>query len=235
MNMFNRIIMSILMFCVIIFCIVAIVNTFANLFEWSDVSDRIINNAHSLNRFVLGAILFLILAVALLIFIFEVYRKKAKTASISTDSSGSTMLTVRTTEEQIKESLCSIEDVKNPQVRIISRPEGIIINIFSKLASGVNVAEKTREIREKAARIASEKLALKVLQTNYTATGFVSRRVTSDSSKTEERIMETEKENIDSGKTGEQTKKQETPFEELGNVFDETESDDTDKPDQQQD
>src|SRR5690606_21134871 len=131
-----------------------------------------------------------------IIFIFEVYRKKAKTANIAADSSGSTMLTVRTTEEQIRESLNSINDVKNAQVKIIPKPEGIIINIFSKLVAGVSVAEKTKEIREKAIKIASEKLSLKVIQTNYTATGFVPKKITGDSLKTGEKTIEAEKENI---------------------------------------
>ncbi|MDD3521242.1 MAG: hypothetical protein PHU65_08440, partial [Actinomycetota bacterium] len=190
MNMFNRIIVSILMLCIVVFCIVAIVNTFANLFEWSDVSDRIIDSAHNLNRFVLGAILFLIFAIALIIFIFEIYRKRAKTANIAADSSGKSMLTIRTTEEQIKTSLGRINDVKAPQVKIIPKPEGIVINIFSKLVSGVNVADKTREIREKALEIASQKLSLKVIQTNYTATGFVPKDVAREPVKEEKKIEE---------------------------------------------
>lgn len=228
MNIFNRIIMSILMLCIAVFCIVAIVNTFANLFEWSDVTSRIINSAHSLNRYALGAILFLIFAIALIILVFEFYRKRSRTASISADSSGSTMVTVKTSEEQIKESLNDIPDVVNPQVKIVSKQGGIIINIFSKLVSGVNVAEKTREIREKAVESASKNLSLKVIQTNYTATGFISRRIIKEAAK-EEEIRESDKENImpDEGQT--QNVEQNKPSEGLGDIFEEKQSDDVNK------
>ena len=228
MNIFNRIIMSIMMICIIVFCVVAIVNTFANLFEWSDITDRIINSAHNLNRYALGAILFLIFAVALLILVFEFYRKRSRTASISADSSGSTMVTVKTSEEQIKESLNEISDVVNPQVKIISKQGGIIINIFSKLVSGVNVAEKTKEIREKAVESASKNLSLKVVQTNYTATGFVPRKIDKDTSKNEV-IKEAAKENNVPDERQTQNIEQDKPFEELEEIFEEKKSDDIDK------
>ena len=51
------------------------------------------------------------------------------------------------------------------------------VDIFSKLITGVNVADKTKEIREAASNFASRNLGFKVLQTNYTATGFITKKV----------------------------------------------------------
>ena len=96
MNIFNRIVMVILMLCLIVVSIVAIVNVFANLFEWSSVADRIINYASSINPYILAAILFLVLVIALIILIFEFYRRKIKVANVASDQSGKTMVTLKT-------------------------------------------------------------------------------------------------------------------------------------------
>ena len=90
MNIFNRIIMVIAMLCLIVFSIVAIVNIFADLFEWSEIFDRILNFTASLNQYALAAILFLIFVIALVILIFEFRRKKPDVASIFVDSTGKT-------------------------------------------------------------------------------------------------------------------------------------------------
>ena len=177
MNIFNRIIMVILMLCLIVFSIVAIVNVFAGLFEWSTVADRIINYTTNLNPYILAAFLFLVLFIALIILIFEFYRRKIKLANISTDQSGKTMVTLKTAAKQIRESLNNIEDMIDPKVKVIPRHDGIIINTFSKLAIGVNVTDKTKEIRDAASNFASNNLGFKVLQSNYTATGFITKKV----------------------------------------------------------
>jgi len=173
MNIFNRIIMVIAMLCLIVFSIVAIVNIFADLFEWSEIFDRILNFTASLNQYALAAILFLIFVIALVTLIFEFRRKKPDVASIFVDSTGKTMVTIKTSETQIRDNLNNIEGVINPQVRVVPRQNGVIINISSKLATDSNIVEKTKEIREAASDFASKNLGLKVLETNYTATGFV--------------------------------------------------------------
>ena len=177
MNVFNRIIMIIAMLCLIVFSIVAIVNIFVSLFEWSTISDRITSYAANLNQYILAAILFLVLVIALIILISEFYRRKINLANISTDQSGKTMVTLKTTAMQIRESLNNIQGVIDSKVKVIPRQNGIIIDIFSKLFTGMSVVDKTKEIRETASNFASKNLGFMVLQTNYTATGFVTKKV----------------------------------------------------------
>jgi hypothetical protein len=160
-----------------IFAVVAMVNIFLNLFEWPTISNRIINYAGNLNPYVLAAILFLVFVIAVIILIFEFYRRKISMANISTDSSGKTMVTLKTSAAQISQSLNNVQGIMDPKVKVVPRQNGIIINIFSKLATGVNIADKTKEIREAASNFASQNLGFKVLQTNYTATGFVTKKV----------------------------------------------------------
>jgi len=177
MNIFNRIIMVIAMLCLIVFSIVAIANVFVGLFEWSTIADRIVNYSTNLNPYILAAILFLVLVIALIILIFEFYRRKIKIANISTDQSGKTMVNLKNVSNQVRESLTNIEDMFGPKVKIIPKSDGIIINTFSKLSTGIHVADKTKEIREAVSNFASNNLGFKVLQSNYTAIGFVPKKV----------------------------------------------------------
>ena len=178
MNVFNRIIMVILMLCLIVFSIVTIVNIFfVNLFKWSTVADSITSYVNNLNPYILAAVLSFVLVIALIILISEFYRRKIKLANISTDPSGKTMVTLKTSAQQIRESLNNIQGVMDPQVKVVPRQNGIIIDIFSKLFTGISVVDKTKEIRETASNFASRNLGFKVLQTNYTATGFITKKV----------------------------------------------------------
>jgi len=177
-NVFNRIIMVILMLCLIVFSIVTIVNIFfVNLFKWSTVADSITSYVNNLNPYILAAVLSFVLVIALIILISEFYRRKIKLANISTDPSGKTMVTLKTSAQQIRESLNNIQGVMDPQVKVVPRQNGIIIDIFSKLITGISVVDKTKEIRETASNFASRNLGFKVLQTNYTATGFITKKV----------------------------------------------------------
>jgi len=165
------------MLVLIVFSIIAILNIFMNLFEWSTISDRVTSYTANLNPYILAAIIFLVLVIALIILIFEFYRRKIKHANISTDQSGKTMVTLKTAAMQIRGSLNNIQGMIDPKVKVIPKHDGIIINIFSKLITGISVVDKTKEIRETASNFASKNLGFKVLQTNYTATGFVTKKV----------------------------------------------------------
>ena len=177
MNVFNRIIMAIAMLVLIVFSIVAIINIFVSFFVWSTVANSIINYATNLNRYISVGILFLVLVIALIIFISEFSRRKIELANISTDPSGKTMVTLKNSAMQIRERLTSVHDVIDPQVEVVPKQNGIIIDIFSKLVTGISVVDKTKEIREAATNFAIGNLGFKVLQTNYTATGFITKKI----------------------------------------------------------
>lgn len=169
--------MVLLLIFVIVFSVVFVVNIFANLFEWSTVSDRILNFITNANPFITALVLFLIVIISVILLFFEFYRRKIKTASIAADQSGKSMITLRTISTQIREKLEGVEDISNPKVKVIPRHDGIIIDIYSKLSKGVNVTEKMKEIREIASEFASKGLGFNVIKTNYTAVGFISKKV----------------------------------------------------------
>jgi len=67
--------MIIVLFKIILFSIIAVVNKIANLFFWTDVSNKIINSMASLNIYITGAILLLVVAGCIVLLVFE-FRKK---------------------------------------------------------------------------------------------------------------------------------------------------------------
>lgn len=194
MNIFNRIIMVILLLFLIVFSVVSVANIFVDLFKWSDIADRVLNFSQNVNPFIAALALFFVLVISIIILVFEFYRRKIKTANISSDQSGRTMITLKTVSNQIKESLIGIEDISDTKVKIVPKHDGIVINIFSRLTEGVNVTEKTKEVREAASEFASKNLGFKVINTNYTAVGFTPRKVKKLEEEKEEKPVEIQEE-----------------------------------------
>jgi len=74
-KIFNRVVVIIVLFKIILFSIIAVVNKFANLFFWTDVSNKIINSIAGINIYITGAILLLVVAGCVVLLVFE-FRKK---------------------------------------------------------------------------------------------------------------------------------------------------------------
>ena len=83
MNIFNKIIVVILLLFLAVASIVSIVNIFANLYRISDIADRIVNYFNGANQFVLALVLFLILVVSLVLLVLEFYKRKVKKGCIN--------------------------------------------------------------------------------------------------------------------------------------------------------
>ena len=105
------------------------VNLFTNLFEWRDIAERAVNFIQSANPYIVELLLFAILVIGLIVLIFGFYRRKIKVADI--------------------------EDVVVPRINILTKHDEIIINFYSKLSKGVDVTDKSREIRKKPKNIVS--------------------------------------------------------------------------------
>ena len=178
MNVFNRIVVVLLLLCLIVLSLVSVVNVFANLFKWSDVANRMINSTSNVNLYLTALILLLILLVSLILLIFEFYKRKAKTVTLTAVKSGEAMVDLKSAAQHITEELLKVEDISDLKVKVESKSDGVIINIYAKLAKGLNVSQKMQQVMDKASRFASENLGLKVIKTNFTASGFTPERVT---------------------------------------------------------
>ena len=75
MKIFNRVVVIIVLFKIILFSIIAVVNKIANLFTWTDVSNKVIGSIANLNIYITGAILLVVVAGCIVLLVFE-FRKK---------------------------------------------------------------------------------------------------------------------------------------------------------------
>ena len=177
MNIFNRIVTVLVLLCLIVLSIVSMVNVFAHLFKWSNVANRILGSSANVNAFIAALMLFLLLVVSVVLVILEFYRKKSKTAPLSAVKSGEAMVNLNSASEQITEELLKVEDISDLKVKVVSKSDGVIINIYAKLAKGLNVSEKMQQVINMASKFASENLGFKIIKTNFTTVGFTAERV----------------------------------------------------------
>ncbi|MFC2144817.1 alkaline shock response membrane anchor protein AmaP [Actinomycetota bacterium] len=172
MNIFNRIIMTLLLLCLIISSIVIAVNIFTDLFNWSDIFDRILNFIDGTNPYIVLGIFIAITSVGIVILVFEFYHRRIKTTNVVSSKEGRATITLRSASQMIAENLRDIDHINNIKVRVIPKSGSTIINIFAMLTKGINVSKKTQEVIKEVNAFATEDLGLKVVRTNFTVTGF---------------------------------------------------------------
>jgi len=174
MNIFNRIIMIMLLLFLIISSIVTVVNIYADLFDWgTDVFGRILYFGENTNLHIMALIFVAIIIISMVILVFEFYRRKLKTANIASVKGGKAMITARSASQQIEEGLAGLQHVSNLRVNVVPKSDGAVINIFARLHKGINVSEKMQEVISAANKSASENLGIKIIRTNFTVGGFL--------------------------------------------------------------
>ena len=190
MNIFNRIVVVILLIFIVVFSIVAGVNKFTNLFIWTDVSNRTIGSIATLKPYLTAGIFVVLVGICILLLFFEFYRRKIKVVKLSETGTGSDMVTLKALNNRIERSLSKIEYVSNLKVEVEPKKEGIVVNVYTKISRGINMEKKMAQIREKAYEFVTENIGFNVLKTNLTITGFTAQKEI----RTEERKTVKEKE-----------------------------------------
>lgn len=173
MNIFNKIVVVLILIFLVCFSIVSVVNVFAAYFKWSDLALRILNPEYTMNKFAATLALLAILVISLFLILMEFYRKRAKVANISSSKTGSAMVTLETISGQIKNEVLKVEGLEDLKVKILPGAAGIIINMDARLNENVDIPGKMQEIIDRASNIVSDKLGIKVIKTNLTITGLV--------------------------------------------------------------
>lgn len=172
MNIFNKIIMIILLICLAVFCIAGIVNAFADFISWTDAARGIFEPVDEANPYIVTLALLFIFIICIFLLVLEFYRKRVKAASISSSKTGFAMITLETIAGQIKSSVEKLEGLESVKVKVVPRSGGIIINMMARLDEEQDIPAKMQEIVKQAAEIASEKLGIKVLKNNLTIVGL---------------------------------------------------------------
>ncbi len=176
MNIFNKVLVIIVLVCLTFLSLFAIVNEFANFIDWSEVGQRILNPANDINPYIATLALLFILIISIFLLILEFYPGKSRTANISSSKSGFAMITIETIEEQIKNTVNKLNGLEDISVKIDPRSNGIIINMFAKLSEDQDLPGKMQEITKEASTLASEKLGIKVMKTNLTIVGLTNKQ-----------------------------------------------------------
>jgi len=176
MNIFNKVLVIIVLVCLTFLSLFAIVNEFANFIDWSEVGQKILNPANDINPYIATLALLFILIISLFLLILEFYPVRSRTASISSSKSGFAMITIDTIEEQIKNTVNKLNGLEDISVKIDPRSNGIIINMFAKLSEDQDLPGKMQEITKEASTLTSEKLGIKVMKTNLTIVGLTNKQ-----------------------------------------------------------
>ncbi len=173
MNIFNKIIVVLVLLFLICFSIISTVNVWGEFFKWSDQALRILNPEHTINKLVATLALLAVLVLSLFLILMEFYKRRTKVANISSSKTGNAMVTLETISGQIKNEALKVKGLEEIRVKILPRTTGIIINMNARLNENVDIPKKMQEIIDAASGIVSEKLGVKVIKTNLTITGLV--------------------------------------------------------------
>lgn len=169
MNIFNKIIVVILLIFFIGISAFGILNAFVKWINWSDIALMIFNPDVTFgNQFITALILLLVIIFCLFLLVLEFYRKRSRTAVVAAVREGTALITLDSIANQIKDNLAKIQGTRDLYVKVLPKSNGIIINIFSKICEDCNVPLKMQEIIKTASGFAATKLGLKVVKTNLT-------------------------------------------------------------------
>jgi hypothetical protein len=172
MNIFNRIIMIMILIGTAVVSIIAIVNEFIGFFKWSDLMLKIFNPEINIQIYISVLALLFILIVAVFLLMLEFYKAKKRTAVVASIKNGKAMITLESIANQITDYLIEIKSISEVKVNILPKSNGIITNIFANICDCEDVPEKMREIIKVADEVASKKLGLKIIKTNVTVTNI---------------------------------------------------------------
>jgi len=168
MNVFNKIVVVLMLIFIICLSVVGIFNSFVKVFKWSEIASKILNSETTLNPYISTLALLLAIAFCIFLFILEFYRKKAKVAVVAAVKDGTAMITLESAANQIKESISKISGTGDVFVKVIPKSNGVVLNIRAKICLDCNVPEKMQEIIKGASNFTVQKLGIKVYKTNLT-------------------------------------------------------------------
>ena len=173
MNIFNKIILVIILLFFIFISFLSIINEFIGFFSWSDIANKVFNAKTNINPYISTLALLMLIVICVFLLLLEFYRRKTKIAKIYNVESGKAMITLSTISQQIKDSVMKVKGLQNVKINIISRQSGIIINMMVELSQNLNIPEKMTEIINVARDVSLNKLNIKVIDTNLTITNLV--------------------------------------------------------------
>jgi hypothetical protein len=174
LNIFNRVVIVLLVLMVIAVSVIAIVNEFTGYFKWSTISFLLFDPNNNIPAYISVTALFAVIAVCILVLVFEFRRKKERIARVNSVQSGKAMITLDTISQQIKDSVLRTGGLKNLRVNILPKSGGVIIDMVAEMSQNMDISEKMSEVIKTAKSTASDKMKIKVFDTKLTITNLIS-------------------------------------------------------------
>jgi len=173
MNIFNRVVVILILIFFVVVSFISIVNEFTKSFKWSDIAAEVFSPGSDIPWYISTLVLLLVIAVCVILLLLEFYRRKARIAKIYNVGAGKAMITVETISQQIRDSVLQINGLKNLKVDITPKSGGVIINMLVELNQNLNIPEKMNEIIKAAKDISATRLNIKVIDTKLTVTNLI--------------------------------------------------------------
>jgi hypothetical protein len=178
MNIFNKVVIVVLLVFFIAVSFLSMANEFANhyegFFKWSDIASKVFNPAGDINRFISTLALLMVVVICVLLLMLEFHKKKSRIVKVYNVQSGTAMITIDAIAQQVKESVLPVAGLKNLKVDILQKSGGVVIEMAVELGQSVSIPEKMSEIIKAARDVSVNKLNIKVIDTKLTILNLIS-------------------------------------------------------------
>lgn len=165
MNIFNRILIVILILFLLILSLVALVNTLFPIIDIENLLTRFANYYNSMNRWILLFFWLIFFFICFALLILEFIRKKPKAVKIVNLKEGKATMSLSSIGKQIHNDVMDISNIQSVRVGTLPKRSGIIANLDLGVEQGLDLTEKTREIVEVVKSLAN-RLGVKLYDTN---------------------------------------------------------------------
>lgn len=146
MNIFNRVIIVLLIFLLLILGLIAMINTIFPLVDVQVLLTRFVDFYNSIPKFILFIFWVLFFFILFLLLILELIRRKPKTVKLLNVREGKATMTLSSIEKQVHNDVVNVSNVQSARINVLPKRSGVIINLELGVEPGLDLAEKTREI-----------------------------------------------------------------------------------------
>ncbi len=177
MNIFNKVVVVIILVFVIAVSFLSMANEFVNrytgFFKWSDLASKVFNPNTNIHWTISILALLMVVVVCVLLLMLEFHKKKSRIVKVYNVQSGIAMITIDAIAQQVKESVLGVAGLKNLKVDILQKSGGVVIDMTVEMGQNLNIPQKMSEIIKAARDISVNKLNIKVIDTKLTILNLI--------------------------------------------------------------
>ena len=166
MNVFNRVVLVVLLLIAIPVCTVALVFPLPILKAVGEQVAALANFLNSLQVYVrlpLGILFALALAIIFILFlVLELRRPRAKAIRVRQVAGGDVLVGAGSIADGIKYEVDQLVGILHTRPKVSGKRNGVILELDADIASGTEVPQKAEQIVEAARRVVEERMGLKL-------------------------------------------------------------------------